>query len=76
MSPTCRDGGDTGALCPPVRRPEAMSPEQRIGELAATLVRAYLRLTALRDPLDSQGVPEASCEPVSEQENRTGKESA
>ncbi len=73
MSPTCRDGCNTGALCPPVRRPEAMSPDQRTKELAAILARAYLRLAALRDPLDSSGVPGASCEPVDSSENNTGK---
>ena len=58
------------------RRTSAMSEAERLHELAATLVRAYLRLTALRDPLDSQGVPEASCEPVDGTENNAGKEVA
>ncbi len=73
MTPKYRDGRDTGALCPPVRRPDAMSADQRIGELGAILARAYHRLAALKDGLDSIGVSGLH-EPVDVKENREGTE--
>lgn len=50
-----------------------MTENERLGELAATICKAYFRLRLSRNQLDSQGVPEASCEPVDGTENRAGK---
>ena len=64
----------------PPRRPSALTQDERLGELAATLCKAYFRLKLSRDQqgsqLDSCGVPEASCEPVDGTENQAGKEVA
>ena len=59
------------------RDPAAMTPEERLAELAELLGMAYLRLSnSSQKPLEEGHPPEALCQAVNAPENGAGKESA